>query len=116
MGEAKPKALIGFGGYPTLAPVLAAVGRGIPSVIHEQKSVMGQANRFLAPMVKTIACSFENTKYLEGKLLQKARVTGSPLRKAVLDLHSVLYVPRRASPRSICLFSAAARERVSSPK
>jgi len=42
MGEAKPKALIGFGGYPTLAPVLAAMGRGIPTAIHEQNSVMGQ--------------------------------------------------------------------------
>ena len=93
MGEAQPKALIGFGGYPTLAPVLAAMGRGIPSAIHEQNSVMGQANRFLAPMVKAIACSFDNTKYLEGKLLQKARVTGTPLRKTVLDLQSVPYRP-----------------------
>ncbi len=93
LGEAQPKALIGFGGYPTLAPVLAAVGRGIPSAIHEQNSVMGQANRFLAPIVKAIACSFENTKYLDGRLLQKVRVTGTPLRKAVLDLQGVPYRP-----------------------
>jgi UDP-N-acetylglucosamine--N-acetylmuramyl-(pentapeptide) pyrophosphoryl-undecaprenol N-acetylglucosamine transferase len=93
MGEAQPRAIIGFGGYPTLAPVLAAMGKGIPSAIHEQNSVMGQANRFLAPMVKAIACSFENTKYLEGKLLLKARVTGTPLRKAVLALHNSPYRP-----------------------
>ncbi|HZV22009.1 MAG TPA: glycosyltransferase, partial [Hyphomicrobiales bacterium] len=76
MGEAAPRAIIGFGGYPTLAPLLAAIGRGIPSAIHEQNSVMGQANRFLAPMVKIIACAFEKTKYVEGKLLAKVRVTG----------------------------------------
>src|ERR1700761_2763143 len=35
MAEAAPKAIIGFGGYPTLAPVLAAIGKGIPSAIHE---------------------------------------------------------------------------------
>jgi len=93
MGEAAPKAIIGFGGYPTLAPVLAAIGRGIPSAIHEQNSVMGQANRFLAPMVKAIACSFENTKYLEGKLLAKARLTGTPLRSAVHALRNVPYRP-----------------------
>jgi UDP-N-acetylglucosamine--N-acetylmuramyl-(pentapeptide) pyrophosphoryl-undecaprenol N-acetylglucosamine transferase len=93
MGESAPKAIIGFGGYPTLAPVLAAIGRGIPSAIHEQNSVMGQANRFLAPMVKAIACSFERTKYLEGKLLNKVRVTGTPLRSSVLALHNVPYRP-----------------------
>ncbi len=93
MGEAAPKAVIGFGGYPTLAPVLAAIGRGIPTAIHEQNSVMGQANRFLAPMVRAIACSFENTKYLEGKLLAKARLTGTPLRSTVHALRSVPYRP-----------------------
>ncbi len=93
MAEADPKAIIGFGGYPTLAPVLAAAGRGIPSAIHEQNSVMGQANRFLAPMVKVIATSFENTKYLEGKLAAKARLTGTPLRGAVLALQNMPYRP-----------------------
>lgn len=93
MGEAAPRAIIGFGGYPTLAPLLAAIGRGIPSAIHEQNSVMGQANRFLAPMVKAIAASFENTKYLEGKLLAKARLTGTPLRAAVHELSNIPYRP-----------------------
>ncbi len=93
IGEAAPRAIIGFGGYPTLAPVLAAMGRGVPSAIHEQNSVMGQANRFLAPMVKAIACAFEKTKYLEGKLLAKMRVTGTPLRNTVLALHNIPYRP-----------------------
>jgi UDP-N-acetylglucosamine--N-acetylmuramyl-(pentapeptide) pyrophosphoryl-undecaprenol N-acetylglucosamine transferase len=93
MAEAAPRAIIGFGGYPTLAPVLAAMGRGIPAAIHEQNSVMGQANRFLAPMVKAIACSFDRTKYLEGKLAAKMRLTGTPLRTAVLELRQVPYRP-----------------------
>jgi UDP-N-acetylglucosamine--N-acetylmuramyl-(pentapeptide) pyrophosphoryl-undecaprenol N-acetylglucosamine transferase len=93
VGEAAPKAVIGFGGYPTLAPLLAAIGRGVPTAIHEQNSVMGQANRFLAPMVKAIACSFEKTKYLEGRVLAKVRITGTPLRSTVLALHNVPYRP-----------------------
>ena len=36
IGRLKPAAVIGFGGYPTLPPVLAAVWRGVPSLIHEQ--------------------------------------------------------------------------------
>lgn len=66
MGESTPKAIIGFGGYPTLAPVLAAAGRGIPTAIHEQNSVMGQANRFLAPIVKAIACSLKTPNISKG--------------------------------------------------
>ena len=79
IGDLKPKAMVGFGGYPTIPPVLAALARGIPSMVHEQNSVMGRANRFLAPMVKAIAISFEDTKFLEGKLTEKSFVTGTPL-------------------------------------
>ena len=103
--EAGPKAIIGFGGYPTLAPVLAAIGKGIPSAIHEQNSVMGQANRFLAPMVKAIACSFEDTKYLEGKLL--ALRPASPVRHFELRLgapqHPVPPPSSQVPDQSSCL-------------
>jgi UDP-N-acetylglucosamine--N-acetylmuramyl-(pentapeptide) pyrophosphoryl-undecaprenol N-acetylglucosamine transferase len=93
MGDVKPKAMVGFGGYPTLPPVLAALARGVPSMIHEQNSVMGRANRFLAPMVKAVALSFEDTKYLEGKLTEKSYVTGTPLRDNVLEQRGNIYQP-----------------------
>jgi UDP-N-acetylglucosamine--N-acetylmuramyl-(pentapeptide) pyrophosphoryl-undecaprenol N-acetylglucosamine transferase len=92
-GDVKPKAVIGFGGYPTIPPMLASLARGIPSMIHEQNSVMGRANRFLAPMVKAVAVSFEDTKFLEGKLTEKSYVTGTPLRPAVLELRGGTYQP-----------------------
>lgn len=93
IGDLKPKAMVGFGGYPTIPPVLAALARGVPSMIHEQNSVMGRANRFLAPMVKAIAISFEDTKYLEGKLTEKSFVTGTPLRDAILEMRGGTYQP-----------------------
>ena len=43
----RPAAVVGFGGYPTVPPVLAATLRGIPTLIHEQNAVMGRANRLL---------------------------------------------------------------------
>ncbi len=97
VGEVQPKAIIGFGGYPSLPPLLAAMARGVPSLIHEQNAVMGRANRFLAPMVKAIACSFENTKYLDGKLLTKSHLTGTPLRSAVLKMKGQPYRPPSSS-------------------
>ena len=58
IGRLKPAAVVGFGGYPTLPPLLAAALRGMPTVIHEQNAVMGRANRLLAPRVTAIATSF----------------------------------------------------------
>ena len=49
LGRIRPAAVVGFGGYPTLPPVVAATVRKIPTIIHEQNAVMGRANRQLAP-------------------------------------------------------------------
>ena len=58
IGRLKPAAVIGFGGYPTIPPLLAAVWRGVPSLIHEANAVIGRANRLLAPRVTAIATTF----------------------------------------------------------
>ena len=43
----KPNVVVGFGGYPTVPPLLAATHMRIPTVLHEQNAVMGRANRAL---------------------------------------------------------------------
>src|SRR3954469_3195511 len=48
MRRLKPKAVVGFGGYPTLPPLLAARLFRIPSVIHDSNAVLGRANRLLS--------------------------------------------------------------------
>ena len=57
LGRIQPSAVVGFGGYPTVPPVLAATLRKIPTLIHEQNAVMGRANKLLAARVKAIATS-----------------------------------------------------------
>jgi UDP-N-acetylglucosamine--N-acetylmuramyl-(pentapeptide) pyrophosphoryl-undecaprenol N-acetylglucosamine transferase len=84
LGEVRPAVIIGFGGYPTFPPLMAAKLRGIPTIIHEQNAVLGRANRMLAPRVDAIATSFAETKGLDGALLAKARHTGNPVRAVVL--------------------------------
>ncbi len=54
-----PRAVVGFGGYPTVPPVLAASLMKIPTIIHEQNAVMGRANRFLSGRVRAIATGFD---------------------------------------------------------
>ena len=49
--------MVGFGGYPTLPPLLAARLFGMPGIIHEANAVLGRANRFLSSRVSAIATS-----------------------------------------------------------
>ena len=84
LGEVKPSVIIGFGGYPTFPPLMAAKLRGIATAVHEQNAVLGRANRMLASRVDAIATSFAETKGLDGPLLAKARHTGNPVRSVVL--------------------------------
>jgi UDP-N-acetylglucosamine--N-acetylmuramyl-(pentapeptide) pyrophosphoryl-undecaprenol N-acetylglucosamine transferase len=84
IGRLRPAAVIGFGGYPTIPPVLAAAWYGVPSLIHEANAVMGRANRLLAPRVMAIATTFPDMFAAVPALAAKATVTGNPLRPAVI--------------------------------
>ena len=83
LGKVRPAVVIGFGGYPTYPPLVAARLRGIATAIHEQNAVLGRANRLLAKQVTAIATSFDRTKFLDGNLTVKAQFTGNPVRQSV---------------------------------
>lgn len=85
MKEVRPAVVIGFGGYPTFPPLLAARQLGIPTMLHEQNAVLGRANKMLARRVDAIATSFKTTKFLDGPLLDKSQFTGNPVRGIVID-------------------------------
>ncbi len=91
MRRIKPAAVVGFGGYPTVPPLLAAVGLGLPTLIHEQNAVMGRANKALAAKVRAIAGGFlpETDTAFGAKTVQ----TGNPVRPAVLEAAANAYVP-----------------------
>ena len=86
LGRAQPAAIIGFGGYPTLPPLIAGRLRRIPTALHEQNAVLGRANRLLSKGVSAIATSFETTRLLDAGLMRKVTFTGNPVRDAVLGL------------------------------
>lgn len=84
LGKVRPGVVLGFGGYPTYPPLVAARLRGIPTAVHEQNAVLGRANKMLAKQVTAIATSFDSVKYLDGALAAKATLTGNPVRQAVI--------------------------------
>jgi UDP-N-acetylglucosamine--N-acetylmuramyl-(pentapeptide) pyrophosphoryl-undecaprenol N-acetylglucosamine transferase len=92
LARLKPAAVVGFGGYPTLPPLLAATLRRIPTVIHEQNAVMGRANKFLAPRVRAIATSFSGVLERTPAISAKASTTGNPVRPAVIAAAATPYV------------------------
>jgi len=85
LGRVRPSAVIGFGGYPTFPPLVAAKLRRIPTAIHEANAVLGRANRMLAPRVSRIATSFDRTALLADNLAPRVCFTGNPVRDAVID-------------------------------
>src|SRR6266700_2179499 len=109
----RPAAVVGFGGYPTIPPVLAATLRRIPTIIHEQNAVMGRANRLLAPRVKAIATSFAGVLDREPDLAAKATRTGNPVRPAVIAAATTPYAaPETTGPLRLLAFGGSQGARI----
>ncbi|WP_313198676.1 undecaprenyldiphospho-muramoylpentapeptide beta-N-acetylglucosaminyltransferase [Rhizobium sp.] len=106
MARLRPLAVVGFGGYPTVPPLLASTGLGIPTLIHEQNAVMGRANKALAKRVQAIAGGFLPEG--RGEHAAKIVVTGNPVRPPVLDAAKIPYVASRGeTPFRLVVFGGS---------
>ncbi|KWV46593.1 UDP-N-acetylglucosamine--N-acetylmuramyl-(pentapeptide) pyrophosphoryl-undecaprenol N-acetylglucosamine transferase [Rhizobium altiplani] len=85
----KPVVVVGFGGYPTVPPLLAATRLGVPAMIHEQNAVMGRANKALASRVQAIAGGFLPEG--GGQFPNKTVTTGNPVRPTIIEAAKVAY-------------------------
>ena len=107
VGRLKPKAVVGFGGYPTFPPMIAASLRGVPAILHEQNAVMGRANRAIAARVKAIAKSFSATEQMAA-FEAKAHHTGNPVRDAVRVASDAAYdAPSAGGPFRLLVFGGS---------
>jgi UDP-N-acetylglucosamine--N-acetylmuramyl-(pentapeptide) pyrophosphoryl-undecaprenol N-acetylglucosamine transferase len=93
MSDLRPAAVVAFGGYPAVPPVLAArlLGGRPKLVLHEQNAVLGRANRLLARCADLLVLSFANTKAVPGSIATE--VLGNPVRPAIAALHAQGFVP-----------------------
>ena len=91
--ELQPGAVVAFGGYPAVPPVLAArLLRRRPAIIlHEQNAVLGRANRLLARFADGLVLSFANTSKLPNQVVTE--VFGNPVRPAIAALRGQSYSP-----------------------
>ncbi|HQT72939.1 MAG TPA: UDP-N-acetylglucosamine--N-acetylmuramyl-(pentapeptide) pyrophosphoryl-undecaprenol N-acetylglucosamine transferase [Acidiphilium sp.] len=96
-------AVVGFGGYPSVPPILAAatLRRRPAIVLHDQNAVLGGANRFLARFADHIALSFEGTAGLPATA--RTTITGNPVRAAISALAASPYPPPAETIRLLVL-------------
>jgi UDP-N-acetylglucosamine--N-acetylmuramyl-(pentapeptide) pyrophosphoryl-undecaprenol N-acetylglucosamine transferase len=101
LARTRAAVVVGFGGYPCVAPVLATrLMRQRPTVIlHEQNAVLGRANRFLSGHADRLALSFAATERVPRV---ETVVTGNPVRPAIAAL-AVSYVPPATTIRLLVL-------------
>lgn len=90
--DLKPRAVVGFGGYPALPSLLAALSLRLPSLVHEQNAVLGRVNRFLASRVARIAVSYARVRRLEAGWAGKTVLTGNPVRAEIVAARGIVFV------------------------
>ena len=87
----KPQIIIGFGGYSSVTPLIAAKFLRIPIIIHEQNAILGRANRFLSKFANILALSFKDTKFNENYC--KSIFIGNPVREEFNIIGKLKYNP-----------------------
>ncbi len=106
-----PAVIVGFGGYPCVAPVLAArtLRRRPIVVLHEQNAVLGRANRALARFAHRLALGLPGTQRLPPLA---SDITGNPVRPALRALHGQGYTPPGDGPIRILVTGGSLGARV----
>ena len=89
--EFEPAAVVGFGGYPALPTLLAALSLKLPTALHEQNAVLGRVNRLLARWVDALATAYTQVDRVPPKI--EPVVVGNPVRAEVLALRDQPYPP-----------------------
>ncbi|MBK5945848.1 UDP-N-acetylglucosamine--N-acetylmuramyl-(pentapeptide) pyrophosphoryl-undecaprenol N-acetylglucosamine transferase [Rhodobacter veldkampii DSM 11550] len=105
----RPAVVAGFGGYPTIPALAAALMLRIPRAVHEQNGVLGRVNRVFAGRVQAFACGTWPTDLPGGVA---AVHTGNPVRAAVLERAGAPYIPPGDYPMSLLVIGGSQGARI----
>ena len=104
-----PDVVVGFGGYPSIPALSAAVILRRKRMIHEQNGVLGRVNQLFAPRVDAVACGTWPTALPAGVT---GIYTGNPVRAAVLDRAGAGYIPPGDYPMSFVVIGGSQGARI----
>ncbi|MBT6312381.1 MAG: undecaprenyldiphospho-muramoylpentapeptide beta-N-acetylglucosaminyltransferase [Alphaproteobacteria bacterium] len=106
----KADVVVGFGGYPSLPTMLAALLLRKRTVIHDQNAVLGRANRLLAGRVNRIATSFRDVKGVPEGI---AVLTGNPVRSDIVAISTETYTaPDQSDAINLLVFGGSQGARI----
>ena len=112
LARIRPKAVIGFGGYPSVPVMVAACLARYPTAILAPDAVLGRANRLVADYVRAIAANFPLVRFVP-KNMAKIVYTGNPLRPEVVALAGAPYdTPKADGPLRLLVFGGSQGARV----
>jgi UDP-N-acetylglucosamine--N-acetylmuramyl-(pentapeptide) pyrophosphoryl-undecaprenol N-acetylglucosamine transferase len=98
----RPAAVLSVGGYAAGPAALACVAQRVPLAILEPNSILGLANRLLAPFAKRAYVAWRSTgRHFRG---DKARLYGVPLRAG---FEPRAYVPGPTGPKRILVLGGS---------
>ena len=81
----QPQVVVGLGGFASVPVVQAAQSLEIPTVLLEQNTIIGRANRLLAKRATCVCHSFSESLPTK-EPTNKHRLTGNPVRREVSEL------------------------------
>lgn len=105
----RPDVVVGFGGYPSIPALGAAVLLGLPRMIHEQNGVLGRVNQLFARRVSQVACGIWPTDLPAGAT---GVHVGNPVRAAILERASAPYIVPGDYPMSVLVMGGSQGARI----
>jgi UDP-N-acetylglucosamine--N-acetylmuramyl-(pentapeptide) pyrophosphoryl-undecaprenol N-acetylglucosamine transferase len=109
MRRDRPDVVIGFGGYPSIPALGAAVLLGLPRMIHEQNGVLGRVNKLFSTRVSQVACGVWPTDLPEGA---NGIHVGNPVRAAILERAGAPYIVPGDYPMSVLVMGGSQGARI----
>ncbi len=109
MWRDRPAVVVGFGGYPSIPALSAALILRSPRMIHEQNGVLGRVNKLFASRVSKVACGTWPTPLPDGVTGEH---TGNPVRQTVLDRAGAGYIPPGDYPMSLLVIGGSQGARI----
>ena len=103
---------VGFGGYPSFAPALAAKSLRLPLLLHEQATRLSVANHQLLRFADTLAISFPAIAGADGFDAARIVETGNPVRRAILDARGAYPSFQPDGPRNLLVVGGSQSARV----
>lgn len=104
--QLNPAVVVGFGGYPTVPPVIAARMLGVRALVHEQNAVLGRANKLLVRLGAELATGM--TGAVGSERAARFEHVGNPVRQAVIDAAGAPYRgPREGDDFRLLVFGGS---------